>query len=106
MVAVDRANSLYANWTLHQKPDFSRYTAHELALVLHVRKFFKSNWKNGVCVLVADEAEFSTNRKDTQTIRLYSPPEMFGEKVCEKFWNLVNQNNFRALMRSIRLSQF
>lgn len=81
MVAIDRANSLYAGKTIHQKPDFSRVKAEELSLVVHTKNLFRTNWKNGVCVLVGDEAEFSKNRRDTTTIKLFTPLEMFGEEV-------------------------
>ncbi|KAI6184086.1 Deoxyhypusine hydroxylase [Aphelenchoides bicaudatus] len=80
MVAIDRANSLYAGKTIHQKPDFSRVKAGELSLVVHTKNLFRTNWKNGVCVLVGDEAEFSKNRRDTTTIKLFTPLEMFGEE--------------------------
>lgn len=93
MVAVDRANSLYAGRTIHQKPDYSRFNADELAIVTHVKNFFGDDWKNGVCVLVADEAEFSVNRKDTQTIRLHTPLEMFGDKVWK---HLIHNYSFFA----------
>jgi hypothetical protein len=103
MVTVDRANSLYAGRTMHKKQDFTRINTDELTIALHVKKFFNGDWKNGVCILVADEAEFSPNRRDTQTIRLYTPLEMFGEQVCLRFD--VNDFVFRALKQLIRLFQ-
>lgn len=44
------------------------------------RKFFRSHWSNGACVLVADKAEI-VDARDMQTVPLHTPLELFGEKV-------------------------
>ena len=52
----------------------------EVSLVQHMRSFFKPNWTNGACVLVADKAEFSKIKK-TMDFPLNTPLEMFREEV-------------------------
>lgn len=79
MFAIDKANSLYGKTAL-KKVDFKVALPNEITLVLQMRKFFTTNWTNGVCVLVADKAEISDAR-DKLTIPIYTPLELFGEEV-------------------------
>lgn len=84
MVGIDLANALYRGRTFQRRPDFTRITTDELSLPVLTKKFFTSSWTNGVCVLIADKAEASF-RRDTTTIPLITPLELFGEKVKSSF---------------------
>jgi len=61
-----------------KRPDYKKAQPEELTLVVHARKFFQTDWTNGVCVLVADKAE-NSERIDNLTIPLNTPLELFGE---------------------------
>jgi len=78
LVAIDHANSLYGKCIV-QKADHSLASPNDLTLVVHVKKFLKNNWTNGVCVLVADRAEVASTH-DRLAVPLHTPLELFGDK--------------------------
>lgn len=78
LVGIDYANSLYGKTTI-KKANFQKATTDELTLALQTRKFFKSDWTNGICVIVTDKCEISDTR-DKLSIPLITPLETFGEQ--------------------------
>lgn len=68
----------------------------ELSLVYNFRKFLKNNWFNGICVMVADKAEYS-DPKDTNIIPRNTPLELFDEEVPFAFIKIFLTKFFRVL---------
>ncbi|KAI6172169.1 Deoxyhypusine hydroxylase [Aphelenchoides besseyi] len=81
LVAIDQANSLYGK-TKIKKADFTWATSDEVSIVIQTRKFLRNDWRNGACVIVADQAEIS-DFYDTLTVPLITPRELFGQEVFE-----------------------
>ncbi|KAH7700896.1 Protein DAP-3 [Aphelenchoides avenae] len=82
LLAMDYANSLYGK-TLIRRADRTYAQPEDVTLVQQFRKFFRSHWSNGACVLVADKAEI-VDARDMQTVPLHTPLELFGEKGFEE----------------------
>uniref|UniRef100_A0A0K0DZ64 Small ribosomal subunit protein mS29 n=1 Tax=Strongyloides stercoralis TaxID=6248 RepID=A0A0K0DZ64_STRER len=77
LVTIDEANSIYGKTTL-KKLDGSYASTNDLTMIYHLKKFFDKKWKNGAVVMVADEKEVKDAR-DTLTVPLVTPLELFGE---------------------------
>jgi hypothetical protein len=91
LVAIDFANSLYGRTRIQRGR--SKASSDEVSLVVQTRKFLKSDWKNGACVLVADRAEI-VDARDRLTVPLSTPLEVFGERVSISFDFIISLGNF------------
>uniref|UniRef100_A0A0K0F5W4 Small ribosomal subunit protein mS29 n=1 Tax=Strongyloides venezuelensis TaxID=75913 RepID=A0A0K0F5W4_STRVS len=81
LVAIDDANSLYGK-TNYKKIDGSYASTDDLSMVYYIKKLLDKDWRNGAIVMIADEKEVKDAR-DTLTIPLVTPLELFGEKGYE-----------------------
>uniref|UniRef100_A0A0N5BPE1 Small ribosomal subunit protein mS29 n=1 Tax=Strongyloides papillosus TaxID=174720 RepID=A0A0N5BPE1_STREA len=76
-VAIDDANSLYGK-TNYKKVNGVYATPDDLSMVYYIKRLLDKDWKNGAVVMIADEKEVKDAR-DTLTIPLATPLELFGE---------------------------
>ncbi|KAI1727681.1 mitochondrial ribosomal death-associated protein 3 domain-containing protein [Ditylenchus destructor] len=76
-VGLDHANSFFGKTLLRMKG--SEVTPDRFSMINNFMKFFRNDWSNGACVLIADKAEFSDVRDNT-IIPLHTPQELFGDK--------------------------
>jgi len=81
LMAMDDANSLFGKTTV-KRADKTFAKPKDMTLAHQFRKALKSDWTNGICVLVADKKELS-NAREQFIVPRHTPLELFGEEGFE-----------------------